>query len=80
MYFGYIQIKLPQQLINNMYYVFDRKRMERSKEETLRKSEQARQLRELETASALKRLEVKKKLQEVRKVRHQTTHYVICLF
>jgi len=43
--------------------------MERSKEEARRKSEQASQLKELEAASAQKRLEVKKKLQEVRKVR-----------
>lgn len=42
--------------------------MERAKEEAKRKSEQVSQLKELEAASALKKLEVKKKLQEVRKV------------
>ncbi len=42
--------------------------MERLKEEVRWKTEQAAQLKEFEAASALKRIEVKKKLQEVRKV------------
>jgi len=42
--------------------------MERLKEEARWKTEQAAQLKEFEAASALKRIEVKKKLQEVRKV------------
>ena len=41
------------------------------KEEARWKTEQAAQLKEFEAASALKRIEVKKKLQEVRKVRAQ---------
>lgn len=42
--------------------------MERAKREAKMKSEQAAQLKALEHAGAEKRMEVKKKLQEVRKV------------